>query len=324
MEFFLFNGKIREQTFSMRILFLLGAISLLSSLNYAVKHRHQFTVKVNITNLISYVTVIVYVTDVNNNCPDIATINGTYYQPVQPGSIMGRVTVKDIDTVKNHTYAITGGDVNGNFSIDKDGVVTARTIITTTNKHIYSLQITVSDGVCSKAAAMTIVIEKDIPPACPSAPSCYNYTCAPCATTQPITKCPEKFCPGCPICPTTAAPCPTTLATTSCPVKTCPTCPVTCPATVTCPVCPTLHCPGCPAYTSYTFKNPYYNVTVYENKTSPSELLGVTINGGFAAKYTIEEPQAKTNFHIDTNSGKRLTLQAICLNYSKIILLKNI
>ena len=274
-----------------------------AALNYAVKDRHQFTVMVNVTNLISYVTVIVYVTDVNNNCPQVTTVNGTYYQPVQSGSIMGRVIVNDADTFKNHTYAITGGDINGNFSIDSNGVVTARTVITTTNKHIYSLQITVSDGACSKVATMTVVIQKDVPPPCPSAPSCYNYTCAPCATTQPITKCPEKFCPGCPVCPTTQAPCPTTVATTSCPVKTCPTCPVTCPPTVTCAVCPTLHCPGCPAFTSYIFKQPQYTINVYENRTTPSTLLTVNINGGYAAKYTIVEAEARKMFNIDVNTG---------------------
>ena len=285
-------------------LYLLGQISLISALNYAIVHRHQFTVKVNVTNLISYVSVIVYVTDVNNNCPQVTTINGTHYQPVQPGSIMGRVIVSDTDTFKNHTYAITGGDVNSNFSIDSNGIVTARTIITSSNMHIYSLQITVSDGACSKVATMTVVIRKDIPPACPTPPSCYNYTCAPCATTQPITKCPEKFCPGCPICPTTNAPCPTTAPTTSCPVKTCPTCPTTCPATVTCPVCPTLHCPGCPAFSSYIFKKPYYTGSFYENRTTPSELLTVAINGGYTATYTIVEAQARAMFQVGATSGK--------------------
>lgn len=258
----------------------------------------------NVTNLISYVTVIVYVTDVDDNCPQVTAINGTYYQPVQPGSIMGRVNVVDADTYKNHTYAITGGDVNGNFSIDSNGIVTARTEITSTNKHIYSLQITVSDAVCSKIVTMTVVVQKDVPPACPTPPSCYNYTCAPCATTQPVTKCPEKFCPGCPVCPTTSAPCPTTVATTSCPVTTCPTCPVTCPPTFTCPVCPTLHCPGCAAFTSYIFKQPYYTVNVYENRTTPSDLLNVVINGGYSATYTIVEAQARSLFNIDTSTGR--------------------
>ena len=216
---------------------------------------------------------------------------------------MGRVIVTDVDTFKNHSYAITGGDVNGNFSIDSNGIVTAKTVITASSTHIYNLQITINDGLCSKVATMTIVIHKDVPPACPTPPSCYNYTCAPCPTTQPITQCPKKFCPGCPICPTTNAPCPTTLPATSCPVKTCPTCPVTCPATVTCPVCPTLHCPGCPAFSSYTFKKPYYTISVYENRTNSSELLSVSISGGYAATYTIVEAEAKKQFHIDANSG---------------------
>ena len=281
-------------------------MSLLSSLNYATSTRHQFTVKANVTNLISYVSVIVHVTDVNNNCPQASTVNGSYYQPVQPGSVVGRVMVNDLDSFKNHTYAITAGDTNGNFSIDSAGIVTARTLITSTNKHIFNLMITVSDGLCSKIVPMVVLVMKDIPPPCPSPPSCYNYTCAPCPTTQPITKCPDKFCPGCPICPTTRSPCPTTATTTSCPVKTCPTCPVTCSATVTCPVCPTLHCPSCRAFTTYIFKQPYYTMDVYENRTTPSNLLTVTINGGYTVNYTIVEPSARKIFHIDSTSGNFL------------------
>ena len=284
----------------------IGGISLRTSLDYEAVTRHKFTVKVNVTNLISYVTVIVYVMDADDNCPQVTAFNGTYYQPVQQGAIVGRVAVSDADTFKNHTFAITGGDTGGNFSIDANGVVTARTVITSSNRHIFSLQIRVSDAACSKMTTMTVVVQKDVPPPCPSAPSCYNYTCAPCATTQPLTKCPDKFCPGCPICPTTQAPCPTTATTTKCPVKTCPTCPVTCPASVTCPVCPTLHCPGCAAFTSYNFKQPYYTVNVYENRTTPSDLLTVHINGRHRTVYSIVESQARTFFNIDSSSGKCL------------------
>ncbi len=282
---------------------LLGGISLRSSLDYETQHRHQFTVEANVTNIISYVSIIINVLDVNDNCPQVSATNTVHYQPVQNGTIVGQVTMMDGDSFKNHTFAIAAGDVNNTFSIDNSGLIRARPTIETASKIIFSLTISVTDGVCLKQVPITIVVNKDVPPACPSPASCYNYTCAPCATTQPLTQCPDKFCPGCPVCPTTNAPCPTTQMSTACPVKTCPTCPVTCPATVTCPVCPSLRCPSCPAFTMYTFKKSYYSIDVYENRTFPSQLVTVSINGARTPTYSIVDASSNPLFVIDQTTG---------------------
>eukprot|EP00794_Sanderia_malayensis_P015994 gene15994-17605_t len=282
-----------------------GDVSLISSLNYETKQQHQFTVSANVSNLISYTSVIINVKDVNDNCPQLGSATEVLYQPVQAGTICGYVSMNDSDTFNNHTFAITNGDVNNNFTIDNKGILRARTQITTTTKTIYNLAIAVSDGVCTSSSSIKVVVNKDVPPPCPTPPSCYNYTCAPCATTQPATQCPQQFCPGCPVCPTTSAPCPTTQMTTACPVQTCPSCPTTCPATVTCPVCPTLHCPSCPTYTAYKFKKSYYTVSVLENSTAPSHLLTTQINGALVTTYSIVNDSTAYNmFDIDPNTGK--------------------
>ena len=102
-----------------------GVITLAQSLDFETSERHHFNVIANISSVISYASVIVRVTDVNDNRPTFTSSTFTKFieGDANVGSIVDVIEATDADVGSTLVYSIANGNDEGYFSIDNNGIV---------------------------------------------------------------------------------------------------------------------------------------------------------------------------------------------------------
>lgn len=129
------------------------------SLNYEQKTLHEFDVMANIYggDYQSYARVVVYVLDVNDECPMFSqvTYNRSLSGTPAIGAIVGMVKATDADN-KMLMYTIVTGNNDGYFTIDNYGTVTVQKQFPLSFSQIYNLGIQANDTKCVANTVLTV------------------------------------------------------------------------------------------------------------------------------------------------------------------------
>ena len=114
-----------------------GDISLIQSLDYEQNKEEHFMVKAVFSDgVISVAEVIIYVLDVNDECPSFTSSSTTIYvtEPTRAGTYVTKATITDRDTdpVNRHAFALSGDNM---FQIDANtGVITFKSFYESSRK----------------------------------------------------------------------------------------------------------------------------------------------------------------------------------------------
>ena len=114
--------------------------------------------------------VIIYVIDVDDNCPIFTTptiMTANYSSPVPINTIVGRVKLSDADSQDNHTLSVSD---NFNFDVDSHGnIKTVKSLVSLTERN-YTINVTASNSFCSVNSELRLTLT-----VCP-APMTYMFT----------------------------------------------------------------------------------------------------------------------------------------------------
>lgn len=144
-----------------------GMITLTQSLDYETAKEEHFQVKATFPDGVrSYAEVTIFVTDVNDECPQFASASTTVYitEPARAGTYVTKAEITDVDTssVNTHSFSMTGDNA---FQIDSsNGVVTLKSYYETSRKqstYQHNMTITVTDAGCtSRTHQLTVIVYK--------------------------------------------------------------------------------------------------------------------------------------------------------------------
>ncbi|HWX20403.1 MAG TPA: cadherin domain-containing protein, partial [Candidatus Binatia bacterium] len=111
----------------------------------------QFELLVNITNLANSALtelnrrVVIAVLNVND-APLVAGFTNSVLEHSQLGLALGTVTATDPDFFETLSFSIVGGNTNGAFAIDQNGLVTVAANLNAASQNVYNLLIAASDN----------------------------------------------------------------------------------------------------------------------------------------------------------------------------------
>ena len=140
-----------------------GRISTKVQFDYDVKSQYLFTITVTDTRgRQGHATVIVNILNINDLCPSLHPLAQTVQitEPTASGTIVAVVRASDRDS-QNLTFSLTNmtdNVLNNRFVIDAHGGIRANGRIDIENQTVSTLQVSVSDGVCTKTATVTVYI----------------------------------------------------------------------------------------------------------------------------------------------------------------------
>ena len=146
-----------------------GIIKTRSKLNYENQKQHIFTIEIKDKRNSGFATVVVNVLNKDDVCPVITPATQIVHitEPVVADTIVAAVQAKDIDS-KDLVFTLTGG---GNvFKIDQYGSIRTSGYLDIAKSEKHLLIATVTDGVCSKQAIVTVNINPLAP-----CPDCNKY-----------------------------------------------------------------------------------------------------------------------------------------------------
>ncbi len=139
-----------------------GEIAVLSPLDASQQQLYTLTVEattVGRSSLSSFVTVVVTVTDINDNSPQFSS--SLYQNRVSEGATpltpLVQVNCIDADPASEISYEITGGLTDPVLNITQEGLVIVATELDYESTIVYTLEITCSDGGDSPLTAETTV-----------------------------------------------------------------------------------------------------------------------------------------------------------------------
>ena len=167
MSFNIVSGN-KERVFSLNS--LTGELFLQKAVDREVKKLYNLTVSVSTSRLFSSCTVVVLITDINDNVPHVpGTINLTMLENMPLGSQVGQVNASDKDDYSVLTYSFAGNTQrNGPFVIDIDtGILRLVEAVDFESKpNVYSMDVFVSDQVqkANTKVIVTVLDENDHKP----------------------------------------------------------------------------------------------------------------------------------------------------------------
>ena len=164
MSFTIVSGN-KESVFALDL--VTGELSLRKAVDREKKSFYNLTVSVSTGQLSSKCTVLVFITDINDNLPQLPRrINLTIFENSLLGSHVGQVNATDEDEYSVLTYSFSGNmQRNGPFVIDLDtGILRLVDVIDfETRPNLYSMDVVVSDQVhkASTKVFVTVLDEND-------------------------------------------------------------------------------------------------------------------------------------------------------------------
>ena len=136
-----------------------GNITTTGALDFESASQHVLTVTVTDNGSLSdTATVTVDVTDANE-APVANNTVGNVAEDASVGTTVASVSASDVDSGASLSYAITAGNTGNAFSIDSNGNVKTATALDYETTANYSLTVTVSDGLLSDTAIVSITVD---------------------------------------------------------------------------------------------------------------------------------------------------------------------